>query len=168
MPPMKTDVKKSSTYAAFAFALAGLSACGGGGGSGDQTAKFVGSWTFQSGMLTGTCPAVPGLGGSFPLAGLGAALMKVDDSTVELVASGGSVCKVKFQISGDKATAPSGQTCSIDTKTALQEVLIGVDSWTLTVAGDTLASDTKGSFLAGCTASGSGVLVRATGDGGAD
>src|SRR5262252_4715004 len=88
----------SSTFAA---------SCGGGG---DQTAKFVGPWTFSSGSLMPMCPiaGVP----TFNLMGLNVTFQKVDNATISLMLNTG--CAVKFTVSGNKATAPSGQSCALD------------------------------------------------------
>jgi hypothetical protein len=143
----------------FAFALAGC-----GGGASLQTESFVGTWSFESGMLTPVCPGLATA--PFSLVGLSVTLTQIDSSTLSLEA-GTAGCTVTFKVSGGKATAPKDQSCTLETGSALGQQIIGIDSWTLTLSGAQITSETSGS-VAICTAAGSGVLVRATPDGGAD
>jgi hypothetical protein len=148
-----------------AVALSLVAACGGGGVSGDQTTKFAGAWTFQSGSLTPMCGAgftVP----PFALTGLTMTLTKVDDSTVEVVV-GSAGCTLTFKVAGDVATANPGQTCKLDVPALGGPQTISVTSWTLKRVNDQLTTDISAAVLV-CTATGSGVLVPATSDAGTD
>jgi hypothetical protein len=132
------------------------------GGGGDQTAKFVGPWTFASGSLMPMCPiaGVP----TFNLAGLNVAFEKVDDSTISLVINTG--CTVKFSVSGNKATAPSGQTCALDLGPPLGPQSITIKTWTLVLTGNHIDATIAGQALI-CTAMGTAVLVPGATDAGA-
>jgi hypothetical protein len=146
------------------LSLAALAApsCGG-GASGDQTASFVGSWTFASGSLMPMC-AIPGLS-ALDLTGGPVVLTRVDDSTLQGTLN--PTCVIKFHASGNKATVAAGQTCTFDLGTPVGPQTIDITTWTLTLAGDRIDCTIAGSAI-GCTAMGTGVLARdATTDGGA-
>jgi hypothetical protein len=151
--------------ATLALAISLGAACGG-GAAGDQASKLTGTWKFQSGMLTPACGgglSVP----PFPLTGLSLTLTKVDDSTIQVVA-GSAGCTLTFKVAGNVATATSGQTCMLDAGATLGGVqTISVKSWTLTLANDQLTTSISAGIII-CTATGDGVLVRSTPDGGAD
>jgi hypothetical protein len=134
--------------------------CGGGGG-GAGTDKFVGSWTFESGMLTPACQAIQVA--PFALQGLSVSISKVDAGTISLEA-GTAGCTVQFSVSGDTASAKPGQMCTLNVA-GLGPQSVGITSWTLALNGDRIDSTTSGMVLI-CTASGSGVLVRTSADGG--
>jgi hypothetical protein len=131
------------------------------GGGGDQTAKFVGPWTFSSGALMPMCKAITGVP-TFNLAGLNVTFDKVDNSTISLTLNTG--CVVKFKVSGSKATAEAGQMCALDLPT-LGPVSVGIQTWTLTLTGDHIDNTIAGVALV-CTATGTAVLVRGTTDAG--
>ncbi len=165
----RMNVANPFVRATFALALTVISACGGGGVSGDQASKFAGSWTFQSGMLTPNCGAgfnVP----PFMLTGLPLVLTRVDDSTIKVVA-GSAGCDLTFKVVGAVATATSGQMCTLDTGMPLGVQTITITSWTLTLADARITTDISAGISAGvfaCTAAGSGVLAPGTPDAGTD
>jgi hypothetical protein len=142
-----------------ALALALAPACGDSGG--DQTTKFIGDWTFASGSLAASClgsPLPP-----FDLTGLPATFTKVDDGTIALGL--GTVCSVKFHVSGNEANVAAGQTCTLDLGTGLGMQSITIMKWSLTLTGDRIDNDIQG-MAAICMASGTAVLVRGAPDGG--
>jgi hypothetical protein len=151
----------SAVLLASLVALVAVPSCGGGGG--DQTAKFVGTWTFSSGELTPTCTLLAGVK-PFSLGGLTVMFAKVDDATISLGI--GAACTVKFKVSGNKATVEPMQTCTLDAGPPLGPVTVGIQSWTLALSGDQIDNMIAGSVAGICTASGTGVLVRGAGDGG--
>jgi hypothetical protein len=140
------------------LALAVTPSCGGGGG--DQTVKFLGTWTFSSGQLTPMCALITT---PFSLTGLPVVFTKVDDSTISLGI--GAACTVKFKVAGGKATVEPKQTCTLDVG-ALGPQTVAIDKWTLSLSGDQIDNDIAGSILI-CTASGTAVLMRGGFDGGA-
>jgi hypothetical protein len=144
----------------FALTTVMLAASCGSGGSGDQTTKFVGTWTFASGELTPTagCP----ISTPFSLKGLSVMLAKVDDSTISLGI--GAVCTVKFKVSGANATVVPKQTCTLDFG-ALGPMAVAIDAWTLMLTGDQIDNTIEGSIFV-CKASGTAVLTRGAPDGG--
>ena len=144
---------------ALMLALSVTPSCGGGGG--DQTAKFVGPWTFSSGQLTPMCALIST---PFSLTGLPVVFTKVDDSTISLGI--GAACTVKFKVAGAKATVEPKQTCTLDVG-ALGPQTVSIVKWTLMLSGDDqIDNDIAGSILI-CTASGTAVLTRGGPDGGA-
>jgi len=143
-----------------ALAVALTPSCGGGSG-GDQTTKFTGAWTFQSGSLTPICP-IPGLS-PFDLTGLNVTFTKVDDATISLTIN--SACDLHFRAAGATATVLPNQTCTLDLGGALGPQAVAIKSWTLTVKGEEIDCTISGSASL-CTASGSAVLVRGTTDAG--
>ena len=163
MRPMKLrPIRKAPFLAVMAASLvASLAAPSCGGGAGDQTAKFVGTWTFSSGELQPTCALITT---PFSLAGLTVMFAKVDDSTISLGI--GMACTVNFKVSGDKATVEPMQTCTLDIA-ELGPVAVAINAWALTLSGDSIDNTIAGS-VAVCTASGTAVLVRGAGDGGAN
>jgi hypothetical protein len=140
------------------LALTVMPSCG--GGAGDQTTKFLGTWTFTSGQLTPTCALITT---PFSLTGLPVVFTKVDDSTISLGL--GTACAVKFKVAGAKATVEPQQTCTLDVG-ALGPQTVAIDKWTLSLSGDQIDNDIAGSILI-CTASGTAVLMRGGPDGGA-
>jgi hypothetical protein len=140
------------------LALAVTPSCGGGGG--DQTVKFLGTWTFSSGQLTPMCALITT---PFSLTGLPVVFTKVDDSTISLGI--GAACTVKFKVSGAKATVEPNQTCTLDVG-ALGPQTVAIVKWTLMLSGDQIDNDIAGSILI-CTASGTAVLTRGGPDAGA-
>jgi hypothetical protein len=153
---------KDALPLALLAALAAAPSCGGGDG-GDQTAKFVGAWTFQSGELTPVC--VIGALMPFSLAGLNVSFTKIDASTLSLMIN--AACNVHFHVNGSKATVAANQTCTLDVGGAFGMQMVGIKTWTLTLSGDhidnTIAGNVAGDV---CTATGTGVLVRGTSDAG--
>jgi hypothetical protein len=144
--------------------LAAVASSCGGGGAAAETDKFVGTWTFESGMLTPVCQIIQAPA-PFSLQGLTVSISKIDAGTISLTA-GAAGCTVQFTVSGATATAKPGQMCTLDVM-ALGPQIVGVTSWTLKLNGDRIDSTTSG-MVAICTATGSGVLVRRGGDGGLD
>jgi hypothetical protein len=142
-------------------ALMAIPSCGGGGG--DQTVKYVGTWTFSSGELTPTCTLLAGVK-PFSLAGLTVMFAKVDDGTISLGI--GAACTVKFKVSGTNATVEPMQTCTLDVGAPLGTVMVGIQSWTLTLSGDQIDNMIAGSVAGICTASGTAVLERGASDAG--
>jgi hypothetical protein len=159
---MRRMLRRHLVTSLFALSLSlSASACGGGGGA-DETGKFVGAWTFQSGALAPMC-----LGSTlapFDLAGLPVTFAKVDASTISLTIN--PQCSVKFTVSGDHATAPAGQMCTLDLGGTLGTQPIMVTKWTLALSGDQIDNDIAGSASI-CTAAGTALLVRGTSDAGA-
>lgn len=145
------------------FALSAVAvSCGGSGGGGDDTAKFVGAWTFQSGELAPMC-----LGSTlapFELTGLPVTFAMVDVSTISLTIN--PQCSVKFTVSGSHATAPAGQMCTLDLGGSLGTQPIMITKWTLALSGDQIDNDIAGSASI-CTAAGTAVLARGASDAGA-
>lgn len=158
------DATRRTLLFASCLGLASLVApsCGSGGG-GDQTTKFAGAWTFQSGSLTPVCllPGVP----PFDLTGLNVTFTKVDDATISLMIN--TACNVHFHVSGNSATVAAMQTCSLDVGGALGMQTVSIMTWTLTLSGDQIENVIAGSVASGlCSASGTAVLVRGTSDAG--
>jgi hypothetical protein len=146
-----------------------LLAGGCGSSSTDQTSKFVGTWTFDTGSADATCM---GLGNfSIPLAGLSGTITRVDDSHIQLAAStpcGPGSCTIKYSVSGMTATAESGQMCSLPVQALGGSCqAIAISSWTMTLSGSTLSASIMGTALV-CTATGTGTLtMHPPSDGGA-
>ena len=152
----------SALTALLAASLASLltlaPSCGGGG---DQTAKFVGPWTFSSGELMPMCTLISGVP-TFNLAGLNVTFDKVDSSTISLTLNTG--CVVRFKVSGNNATAEAGQMCALDLPT-LGPVSVAIKTWTLALTADHIDNTISGMALV-CSATGTAVLVRGTTDAG--
>jgi hypothetical protein len=140
------------------LSLATAPSCG--GSSGDQTAPFVGPWTFSSGTLMPMCPIAVN---NFNLTGLNVTFQKVDNSTISLMLNAG--CAVKFKVSGSKATVEANQTCTLDAGAPLNMVSIAIKTWTLSLVGDHIDNTISGSASL-CTAMGTATLVRGVTDGG--
>jgi hypothetical protein len=153
MPPRRPP----DLAVAFFVAVVG-SSCG---GSGDQTANFVGSWTFATGELTPMCAIakVPPV----DLTGLNVTFDKVDDSTLNLML--GADCNVKFHATGNKATVAADQTCTLDTMEFGSQT-IEVTRWTLSFVGSHIENGIAG-YASFCSLEGTGVLARGTTDAGA-
>ena len=120
--------------------------------------RFVGTWTYSSGTLDATCPGglVPPL--SSGLAGQTATVTA--GTTSDLVATQQTAygtCTIKFSVDGTTASAPTGQTCTLNVLVAgtTVPVTLTVTSWTLTSSAD---GSTLTTAAAG-TASSSGGLV---------
>ena len=159
MRAMRPRLSRASIL--FALLTVTLAPSCGGGGSGDQTTKFVGAWTFASGELTPTagCP----ISAPFSLKGISVMFAKVDDATISLGI--GAVCTVRFKVSGATATVEPKQTCTLDFG-ALGPMAVAIDAWTLTLTGDQIDNTIEGSIFI-CKASGTAVLTRGAHDGGA-
>src|SRR4051812_24049843 len=156
-PRMRNGITKSALLLAVTLAAA----CG--SSAADDAMKFVGSWTFASGSVAATCSS--GLpGGTFPLAGLTVMITRVDNSHIRIEAN--TSCIVNFSVSGATASVAAGQTCTLPTPT-LGPQQIDITTWTLALASGSIDAAITGTAIGGlCTASGTGVLVPAAGDGG--
>ena len=168
---MRLMVPFQSTRALLGLALAFVGACGGVavvGHGADAARNFVGTWTFESGMLTPACPMI--MPPPFSLVGLSVRIAEVDDKTIT-VQAGSARCSVTFAVDGNVARALPDQHCELDTGALLGVQNIAVTSWTLTRAGERITSTTSGAVVI-CAATGSGVLVPQWSieapDGGAD
>jgi hypothetical protein len=167
MSRTNAQTKHHGTRATWALILTTVTAAVGcSSGGSDDAAKFAGPWTFESGQLAATCPAIITAPDPFPLAGLGVSITKVNGGSFELSAGSTGKCKVRFNVSGSKATAVTNppQSCILEVG-SFGEQTLGVTAWTLEVDGDRLKSTTMGTVLV-CSLSGSGVLVRGAPDGG--
>ena len=150
-------------FSSLSLSLGLATACGGSSGGSDVATPFVGTWTFDTGMVNATCTG--GLpNGSFPLAGLSGTISRVDNSHIRFQAN--ASCIINFSVSGTTATAASGQTCTLDTGTVGQQP-IAINSWTMVLTGGTMAATISGSaFLNMCMAMGTGSLTQHASDGG--
>jgi hypothetical protein len=153
--------KRARKIGVTAVALVALAACG---SSADDATKFAGVWTFESGQLAATCGQAIPSPAPFQLAGLSVTLKRINNGSFDLIAGTAAKCTIHFSVSGNKATAPSNQTCILDVGDTGEQTLT-VDTWTLELAGDRLTSKTTGLVLI-CSLNGSGVLVRGAPDGG--
>jgi hypothetical protein len=157
---VQTPMKKALLLVSLA-ALAAAPSCGGGSPA-PQTDKFVGVWTFQSGMLTPMCP----IAGVMPvsLVGLPVTFAQLDSTTLSLTLN--ASCVIHLKVNGATATVAAAQTCSFDVA-GLGPTAVDITTWTLALSGDHIDNTIAGQVMAGfCTASGTGVLVRGTGDAG--
>jgi hypothetical protein len=140
--------------------LAAFLVLGCGSSTGDDASKFAGTWTFDSGTLTPVCTIVTAPA-PFDLSGQSLAITKVDAATLKVDL--GTACSVTFKVSGAQATALPNQMCTLSASTPP----VTLTSWTLTISGDHIESATMASAFTVCTVNGSGVLSRASADGGA-
>jgi hypothetical protein len=124
--------------------------------SGSNNDKFMGTWTFDTGSITGTnCTGLS----TVSLQGETLTLTKgtMSDLSSTLMSSFGT-CTLNLNVMGTVASATAGQTC-IFTVAALGglQVTFGVDSWTVTTTDGmsmTTAATASGQGLAsGCTLS---------------
>jgi hypothetical protein len=134
------------------------SGCSGSSGS-DEASKFVGTWTFDSGAVTPSCPQL----GNVPpidLTGQTGAISKTDNTHIKVQV--GNSCIVTFAVSGSTAAASSGQTCTLNTTAGAQS--LSINSWTLTLSGSMISTQLAGSALLGqCTVTGTGMLTQHAG-----
>jgi hypothetical protein len=123
-----------------------------------NVSRFVGTWTYSSGMLDATCPGglVPPI--STGLAGQTATVMAGTSS--DLVATQQTAygtCTILFSVDGTTASANPSQTCTLNVAVAgmTLPVTLTVTSWSLTSSADgsTLTTSAAG------TASSAGGLV---------
>jgi hypothetical protein len=143
-----------SAMALLVLALAtASSSCG--GGSSDDTSKFIGTWTFDSGML-GTDSTCAVGAQSAALAGQTFTLVKGTSSDLLLTLTTSQVmCQVTFKVAGSTATADPNQMCTF-TVTGLGQTSVGVTSWTLVTSnGTTLTTSMVGTAICPVTGSGS-------------
>jgi len=156
MPRMRLPLLLGITY----LATAALAGCG--SSSGDDAAKFVGTWAFASGSnVTATCSIGTMQPMSLDLGGLSVTITKVDNSDI-IAEAGGPTCRIKFSVKGSMATAVPGQICTIPQVMFMGIVPdINVSSWTLTSANGALTTMLSGTALV-CTATGGGTLVPAS------
>ena len=140
-----------------------LAVCGAalGCGSDDKKdiAKFVGIWKIDAGMLTPTCPPLPLPAQAIP-AGEQMIFTPGIDSDLLAELSG---CKIKFDVSGDVATAKDGQSCAATIPNPVQAgaapvaVTLGVTKATFTAKGTMGTLEQSGTatiaipLLSGCT-----------------
>jgi hypothetical protein len=137
----------------------GVMAAGCGSSSSDDAAKFVGTWTFDSGSVAATCPApLPSL--SVPLMSLTETITRTDATHVKLEA-GGASCAITFMVSGMTATAAAGQTCVLNTPTLpVPTVSVVISTWTLMLSGTALSQSIAGTALGACATAGSGSATQ--------
>jgi hypothetical protein len=157
MRPERTARRTTSRWQLPLVLSLALAACGGGGTPTDQTAGFVGVWTFSSGSLAATCTGIPAPA-PFELTGLSVTFAKVDDSTISLTA-GSAGCTVDFGVTGDIAKAKPNQTCVLALGKSFGNQTVAVQTWMLTRTGDRIDSNVTGAVLF-CSVSGTGVLTR--------
>jgi hypothetical protein len=143
-------------------ALAAAPSCGGGSPA-PQTEKFVGAWTFQSGMLTPMCGALAAGVMPVSLVGLPVTLAQLDSTTLSLTLN--ASCVIHLQVSGATATVAAAQTCTLDVA-GLGPTAVDITTWTLTLTGDHIDNTIAGNVAGFCSATGVGVLVRGTTDAG--
>ena len=157
---------------ALGILLVGCSSSG--GGSGDQTAPFIGTWTYTSGSIVPMCSlgSSPLTISNFDLTGDTMTVTKLSNTEVGTMLMGtGVMCDVKFTVSGTTATAEAGQSCvvtvplNLGTGTMNIAVTIDISTWTLMVSGDTLTiamtgSATAESGLVTCAPTASGTATR--------
>jgi hypothetical protein len=93
-------------------------------------------------------------------------LTRVDATHIQLMATTGVVCDVRFAVSGSTATAAASQSCMLTVMGI--PVTINIKSWTLMLSGNTIASAMSGtvSSLVSCTPTSTGTLSRPAGDAG--
>ncbi len=142
-----------------------LVGCSSSGGSGDQSAALVGSWTYSSGSIDPMCNIAIA---PFDLTGDTMTVTKIDDTHVQTMLTGnGVMCDVKFTVNNGTATAEPGQTCAVTTTVAGTPVAVNImiTSWTMTTSGDTLTMSMNGTASAvggalTCTPTASGTASR--------
>lgn len=131
--------------------------------------KFMGTWTFDSGSISGTgCTGLQ----TVDLTGETLTLMKgtMSDLVSTLQSSFGT-CTLNLDVGGNVASAVAGQSCAF-TVAALNglQVMFTVSSWTVTTANGmsmTTAATAMGQGLAaGCTLSLSGAATKHAADAG--
>jgi hypothetical protein len=159
---MRLRARFVSPLLSLAFAAV-VPSCGGGGG-GDQTTNFIGAWQFSSGQLAATCLGSPQT--PVDLTGGPVTITKVDDATITLTLTN-TACVVKFQVSGNQASAAPNQLCPIDAGSAVGMQTITITKWTLALSGDHIDNDVTGTVSV-CVAAGTGVLVRDAATSGTD
>lgn len=155
-------MQKLGTTAALLLAMIAIPAGGCSSDGGDDAAKFAGTWTFDSGMVMPMCALLPLA--DFSLVGLEVIITATDKSHLAVTA-GNAGCAVNFTVSGATATASPGQACTLEVAGGPR--MIGVTSWTMTIAGDIIQTQLTGTLEGLCMPSGLGVLGRHAADGGA-
>ncbi len=169
MTPKTTSIARLCGAAA-AFLLLG---CGSNAvmTNSDPAAAFAGSWTFGSGSLQPMCG---GLGASIApidLTGDTMTIFRVDATHVSTMLTGsGVMCDINFIVNNNTATAETGQTCMVmvDVGGQSQSVPISINTWSLTVSGNTMSMSMTGAANAvifTCTPTADGMATR-VGDGG--
>jgi hypothetical protein len=165
-------MSRSNFHAAATAIFLALSAGGAllGCGSDDKkdVAKFIGTWSIETGALTGACPPL-----AFPMQAIPKGEQVVftagTDSDLLIERSG---CKIKFDVKGDVATAQTGQSCGAMIANPLPtggggliSITLGVTKATFTIQGSMGTLDQSGNLtlplpaLSGCTY---GILATAT------
>jgi hypothetical protein len=101
--------------------------------SNGATDKFIGDWTFDSGMLSANCNGLPPFSSS--LAGNTLTLIKgtKSDLSSTLTSSMGT-CTLDLTVTGTTASADSGQSCTFNVSALGQTVpvTVNINSWTVT------------------------------------
>ncbi len=128
--------------------------------------KFMGTWTFDSGSITGT----PGcMGVNVDLTGETLTLIKGTTSDlVSTLQSAFGTCTLSLDVSGNVASAVAGQSCMF-TSSGLA-LKFDVSSWTVTTANGasmtTAATATGEGIAASCTLTLSGAGTKHAADAG--
>jgi hypothetical protein len=145
------------------FAI-GLAVCVAGCGGGDDTPKFIGSWTYTSGSLAGSClgMAIP------PVSLVGQTVTIAKGTSSDLQVGTSSTCSLQFSVDGNRATAKPNQMCTQDFGMMYGAQTVTVTSWNFdTSDGKTMTTAFSGSLTASvmglmipCTATGTGTLVK--------
>jgi hypothetical protein len=139
-----------------------------------DVSRFVGTWTYSSGMFDATCPGglVPPLSNTLAgqtvtlLAGTSSDLMATQQTAY------GS-CTVQLSVSGTMASAAPNQTCALNVTFAgsTVPVTLTVTSWTMTSSADgstltTTAAGTAtstGGLISNCAVTLSGAATKTGG-----
>ena len=130
--------------------------------TGDPT-KYEGTWKYDSGMVTGDCMI---MSASQDLTGTSMTLAKGTAS--DLVVTGSPTCEIKFNMSGNKAVAVAGQTCTLMVMN-VGSLVVAIESWTLDTAdGMAMTTALKGKTQVpvpgvgsiSCTVTGNGALTK--------
>jgi hypothetical protein len=150
---------RSRFGAAAVLAAAACWMSAGCGGDDKDLSKFLGTWNISSGSLAASCPplAVP----TSPI-GQGEQLVFTAGTDSDLVIER-SGCKVKFDVSGNVASAKPGQSCAamianpLPMATGTVGVTLGINKASFTAAGTTGTYQQSGTamlaipLLSGCT-----------------
>ena len=140
--------------------------------SGAATDKFMGTWTFDSGTITGTTACM--LPNPVDLKGETLTLVKgMTSDLVSTLQSAFGTCTLNLDVSGSVASAVAGQSCAFTVTTGLGPIMVtfSVSSWTVTTTDGmsmTTAATAIGQGLASsCTLTLSGAGTKHSGDAGA-
>ncbi len=97
------------------------------------TDKFIGNWTFDSGMLSANCSGLPPFSSS--LTGNTLSLVKGSKSDLSsTLTSAMGTCTLNLAVSGTTASADPGQSCTftVNVSGLSVPVTVNIDSWTVT------------------------------------